>query len=99
MKSEERKELMKQLFDLSKSDLTIKDKDGHEHTISLQKKIIDRPWSGETISETLNHELPVVFLLKDGKDIDKEYLQNLTKVKDKSFIIPDVDGNGLEMFP
>ncbi len=79
----DRKDLMKQIFDLSKNEIKVKGKNGQIYTLSLQKKVIDRPWSGETMSETLAHEMPVSFLLTPDKNIDAEYIQELTKVTEK----------------
>lgn len=74
---------MKQIFDLSKKEIQVKGKNGQTYTISLQKKIIDRPWSGETMSETLAHEMPIAFLLSPDQNVDASYLQELTKVTEK----------------
>jgi hypothetical protein len=95
----DRKDLMKQIFDLSKNELQMKGKDGKIYTIPLQKKVIDRSWSGESMSETLAHELPIAFLLTPGKGIDEEYVQKLTKVAEKNFTLKDANGKEIDVYP
>ena len=94
-----RKDLMKQIFDLSSQELKVKSKDGKEYVISLKKQIIDRERHGETLSESLAHELPVAFMLTPNENLDAEYIQKITKQTDKSFVMKDADGNEQQIFP
>lgn len=95
----DRKDLMKQIFDLSKNELIVTGKDGKNYTLSLQKKIVDREWSAENISEQLAHELPVAFLISSNENLDDAYVQKLAKVADKEFTLRDADGKDLKVFP
>lgn len=95
----DRKDLMKQIFDLSKNEVRITDKDGKVYVLPLQKRVIDRSWSGETMSETLAHELPVAFLLSPNQHLNEDYLKELTKVTEKGFTMKNADGKEIELYP
>jgi|GEM_PF-7072187 len=95
----DRKDLMRQIFNLSSNELTIKGKNGQKHVLQLKKHIIDRPWSAESLSETMTHALPIAFVLTPNADLDAAYAQRLAKVTDKAFTLNDAAGNPQKVFP
>ena len=96
---EDSKRLYAQIFDLSRSDIQITAKDGTTYTIPLQKKIVDRPWIADNVSDSLSHVIPLVFLLKAGEHLDEDYLQRFTHTQQKSFPLSAADGTALTVFP
>lgn len=95
----QRKSIFDQLFNLSSDKLQFEGSNGEKYTLPLQKKIIDRNWSAETLSAQMNAPLPLIFLISPSEHLDEAYLQRLTKSEDKSFSLTGADGKPMTIFP
>ncbi len=101
MSDERKKNVLDQLFDLSKDSLELTNDKGQTMHIPLRKHITLNGWKGDTLSEQLDFPLPLVFEI-DGNifEGDNEYIrEKIVRMLGSHKEVDAFEWNGVRVVP